>query len=497
MILKNLTNNLILKPLAAQLAAISTRAYDGANQKNISWFTNSSSSANAETLMSLEILRSRARDLSRNNAYAARTITSIASNTIGTGIVHQFKNFDNAVWKKWSESTDCDAHGLHTFNGLQNLIMREIVEAGECLVQKIHSGYNKKNIPLKLRVIESEYLDMNKNGFYNGSNYISQGIEFNSLGQRVAYWIYPYRPENDLGFRHSSVRIPENEIIHVFRCDRAGQSRGITWLSAVMMEFRNLDNYQAAELKRREVSACFAAFIRYTDELPEAIKGTVKKGAEKIIDKIFPGMVAHLEPNQDVTFATPQGDATYDSYISSILRKIAAGMGITYEILSANLSDVNFSSGRMGWLEFQRNIDIWRWHMMIPMFNTKVSEWFLETASIAGYNTKKTEVTYTAAHREMIDPTKEITAMRDAIRSGLKSYPEALRELGYNPFEVISEIDEFNKLIDKYGIILDCDPREVNQQGQIQNQIKNEKVKTKKRKKDDVTNNVSLSNNAA
>lgn len=479
MILKNLTNNLILKPLAAQLATLNTRAYDGANQKNISWFTNSGSSANAETLMSLEILRSRARDLSRNNAYAARTITSIASNTIGTGIVHQFKNFNQKVWKKWSESTDCDADGLHTFSGLQNLIMREIAEAGECLVKKTYGTYNGKNIPLKLRVLSSEHLDMSKNGIFNGDNYISQGIEFNRAGKRVAYWIYPYHPENDLGWRNQSERVPENEIAHIFRCDRAGQSRGITWLSAVMMEFRNLDNYQAAELKRREVSACFAAFIRYTDELPEIIKSSARKGAEKIIDKIFPGMVAHLEPNQDVTFATPQGDATYDPYISSILRKIAVGMGITYEILSANLSDVNFSSGRMGWLEFQRNIDIWRWHMMIPMFNTKVSEWFLETAAIAGHNTTKTEVTYTAAHREMIDPPKEIAAMRDAIRSGLKSYPEALRELGYNPFEVINEIAEFNKLIDKLGIKLDCDARNLTQQGQIQST--NEKVNTKKK----------------
>jgi lambda family phage portal protein len=492
MIIQTLAKILIVRPFAAQIANIVTRAYDGAtHSKNISWFA-SSSTANSETMLSLETLRARARDLSRNNAYATRTITSIASNTIGTGIMHQFKNFDQEVWKKWSESTECDAHGIHTFNGLQNLIMRETAEAGECLVQRIHAGYNGKNIPLKLRVIESEYLDMNRNGFFNGSNYISQGIEFSPLGQRVAYWIYPYHPENDLGWRHTSIRVPANEIIHIFKCDRAGQSRGITWLAPVMMEFRNIDNYQAAELKRREVSACYAAFIRYIDELPEAVKGTLKNGAEKIIDKIYPGMVAHLQPGQDVTFSNPQSDSNYDPFISSVLRKIAVGAGITYEILAGNLSKVNFSSGRMGFLEFQRNIDIWRWHMMIPMFNTKVSQWFLETAAIAGYNTKKAEVTYTAAHREMIDPPKEIAAMRDAIRSGLKSYPEALRELGYNPFEVINEIAEFNKIIDKLEITLDCDPRKVTQQGQFQ-QNKIEKTKSKKRTKSSVKTSDTLS----
>ncbi len=495
MILKNLTNNLILKPLANQVAALTTRAYDGASLKNISWSPSLGTTANSEIYPSLEILRGRARDLTRNNAYAARACTSIASNTIGTGIIHQFKNFKQETWKSWAESTECDADGIHTFNGIQNLIVREVAEGGECLVRKIYGKYNRKNIPLKLRVLSSEYIDMNRHGFYNGDNYISQGIEFNKAGQKVAYWLFPYHPENDLGWRKQSERVPANEIAHIFRCDRAGQSRGITWFSPVMLEFRNLDNYQAAELKRREVSACYAAFIKYMDELPDIIKGNIKKGTDKIIDKIYPGMVAHLQPGQDVTFSNPQSDSTYDPYISSVLRKIAVGMGITYEILAGNLSKVNFSSGRMGFLEFQRNIDIWRWHMMIPMFNSRVSEWFLETASIAGYNVSKAEVTYTAAHREMIDPPKEIAAMRDAIRSGLKSYPEALRELGYNPFEVINEISEFNKIIDKYLIKIDCDPRNLTQQGQIQNIIN--KPKNKKGITDDNKIDASVDTTAA
>lgn len=495
MILKNLTNNLILKPLANKVATIAVRAYDGASLKNIAWSPSIGTTANSEIYPSLEILRSRGRDLTRNNAYAARACTSIASNTIGTGIIHQYKDFKQEIWKSWSESTDCDADGIHTFNGLQNLVMREVIEGGECLVRKVYGKYNGKNIPLKLRVLSSEYIDMNRHGFYNGDNYISQGIEFNKAGQKVAYWLFPCHPENDLGWRKQSERIPASEIAHIFRCDRAGQSRGITWFSPVMLEFRNLDNYQAAELKRREVSACFAAFIKYMDDLSDGLKETIKKNTDKVITKIYPGMVAHLQQGQDVTFANPQSDSNYDQYISSILRKIAIGMGITYEILAGNLSDVNFSSGRMGWLEFQRNIDIWRWHMMIPMFNSKVSQWFLETAAIAGYNTSKTEVSFTAAHREMIDPLKEIAAMRDAIRSGLKSYPEALRELGYNPYEVINEISEFNKIVDKLGIKLDCDPRNLTQQGQIQQA--NNKTKIKKGITDDSKNDASVNKTAA
>lgn len=455
------------------------RSYDGASSSNtINWKTSTSFSPNSEIMMSHEILRDRARDLVRNNAYAARVITSITANTIGTGIMHQFKNLDQKIWDKWANSTQCDADGINTYYGIQGLVLREVAEAGDCFVRKIYSEYNGKNIPLKLRIVESEYLDITKNGFFNGDNYVSQGIEFDPSGKRVAYYIFPYHPENDLGWRHVSERVSSSEIIHVFRPDRAGQSRGITWLAPVLLEFRNLDNYQNAELKRREVSACFAGFIKNPD-LDISLNDKQKKINEFSTFRITPGMVYDLSAGQEITFSSPQGDSSIDAYISSVLRKIAVGMGVTYEILAGNLSQVNFSSGRMGFLEFQRNLDLWRWHMMIPMMCDIVSNWFLETLEISRYSTKKVEINYTAPMREMIDPSTEIDAMKNAIRSGLKSYPEALRELGYNPEKVIEEITEYNKILSSKNIILDCDPSKVSQQGILQMNQENKTTPTK------------------
>ena len=168
------------------------------------------------------------------------------------------------------------------------------------------------------------------------------------------------------------------------------------------------------------------------------------------------------------------------------MRKIAVGLNISYEVLTGDLSRVNFSSGRMGFIEFQRQLESWRWNLTIPMFCSKVSEWFLESAEMAGYNTSKiTHIDYTAPHREMIDPVKETAAMVSAIRSGLKTHKEAVKELGYNPQKIYDEIAEVNAILDEKKIILDSDPRETSQQGIRQNlkEISDKKNKSIKQKK--------------
>ena len=81
----------------------------------------------------------------------------------------------------------------------------------------------------------------------------------------------------------------------------------------------------------------------------------------------------------------------------------------------------------------------------------------------------------------MIDPAKEIAAMKSAIRNGLKSYQEALREQGYNPTKVIQEIAESNKILDENKILIDCDPRRLTDQGMFQN-MNTQKQPTSKEK---------------
>ena len=68
----------------------------------------------------------------------------------------------------------------------------------------------------------------------------------------------------------------------------------------------------------------------------------------------------------------------------------------------------------------------------------------------------------------MVDPIRELPPIIDAVRAGLMSLSEALREQGYNPETVLREIASDNALLDELGLVLDTDPRKTSGQGQAQ-----------------------------
>ena len=448
------------------------RAYEGAVYSNSIKWNAKTSLPNLDTRESLETLRNRARQLVRDNAYAESAVSKIASNTVGSGIVHDFEDKTiQTIFAKWAESTSCDADGVLTYYAMQEIVMRELVEAGECLIRKVWGKYdNGKSVPLKLRILSSEYLDMSKNGFFDGDNYIGQGIEFDKNGNRVAYWIFPFHPENDLGWRQVSVRVPSEEIIHVYKPKRAGQSRGVSWLAPVLLDLKTLSNYEYAELKRKEISSTITGFLIDYDEQPAFGDDDLVKN---LTQSFKPGNIVRLEGGKSLTLTNPQSDANYDQFTTTILRKIAVGMNVSYEMLTGDLSRSNFSSSRMSHLETQRQLELWRHNTIIPLFCEQVSQWFLSMCEFIGLNTSLVEnVAYTAPRRDLVDPIRETHALILSIRNGLISYEEAVKSLGYNPEKLLEEIEEYNKIIDSKNIVLDSDPRKTSQQGIIHSEEK-------------------------
>ena len=448
------------------------RAYEGASKgrRTAGWKT-FGTDANAETNLSLSVLRNRSRDLVRNNGYAAKAVQVIVENTIGTGIVAKIGGSAKGrvksvadVWKRWAESTDCDFDGLHDFYGLQSLAFRSMVEGGDVLIRRVRTGYDQQEIPLQIQILEGDFLDVNKSTIGPKQNTrIIQGVEFDESGKRVAYWLFDKHPGDQTAYRNlQSKRYLAEDIIHLYRVDRAGQWRGVPWAAGAIMTLRDFDEYEDAQLIRQKIAACFAAFV-YDQEPPaETGDGSLN------VDKLEPGIIESLPNGKDIKFASPPGVEGYSDYSRVTLRKVACAFGVTYEALTNDYSNVNFSSGRMGWLEFQRSLEAWRWRIVIPRFCNPIWGWFSDAAALKGINLSGVDPTWTPPRREMIDPSKEIAAQALAIRNGLKSLPATLREGGDDPEEVMNEIAESNKALDKLGLVLDSDPRNVSKGGMTQ-----------------------------
>ncbi len=427
-------------------------------------------------------LRAVARDLVRNNGWAARGVDVLVNNTIGTGITPHYNAASSkaatdrveAAFKRHLDTTDIDADGRHDLYGIQRLAFRTMVESGEVLIRRRRrrpgDGFR---LPFQVQVLEPDFLDHTKQGTVPRSNHlIVDGIEFDRIGRRVAYWLFDQHPGTTLRFasrRMTSKRVPAADVIHLYRADRPGQARGVTWLAPSVVKLNDFQDFDQAQLVRQQVSSCFAVFVHDINadasDVPKVGVETEDTGSGDLAERLEPGLVTSLPPGKDVSFATPPEVTGFEEYSRVSLRAIAAPLGITYEALTGDLTATNFSSGRMGWLEMARNIDVNQHVLFIPGFCRRIEQWCMEPLMVEARLPRDGVVTWGTPRREMIDPTKEVPALIKAIRAGLKTRSDCLREFGFDPVDLYDELQRDNEMADERGLVLDSDPRHTTQAG--------------------------------
>jgi lambda family phage portal protein len=463
--------------------------YDGATtgRRSAGW-TTVSTDANAVLLSSRARLRDNARDLVRNSALAARAVAVISNNTVGRGIiptvampgqagpkVDQLIADLEALLVRHFDTTDCDAVGRQDLYGLQNLIMRTVVESGACLIRRRpRFAADGLPVPFQLQVMEDDFIDSSINGPQTDGTNVVQGVAFTPFGKIAGYWLFPSHPGGSFdistfrGNRASSF-VPASDICHVYATLRPGQIRGVSWFAPVMLQMKDLADFRDAHLMRQKIAACFAAFVKNSTPFDVDPLNPGAPVADPPLESFEPGMIERLGPDEDVQFGTPPQVGDFDPYVKSHQRDIAIGLGISYEALTGDLGGVNFSSGRMGWLEFQRSIDSWRDYMLIPQALAPIGKWFLEAAAlVVGRQATSATINWTSPRREMISPAQEVPAVAKAIRSGLTSLSEEQRKLGFEPRALMEEIAADNQRIDDLGMVLDSDPRKTSGAGLTQ-----------------------------
>lgn len=449
--------------------------YDGARRgRRTDGWMGISTDANSELRSgALGRLRDNSRELVRNNSYARRAVDGIATNVIGVGIRPRFTGeTDQAtdelrqLGAEHFDSTDIDIHGCQTLAGLQEQIMRAVVESGEVIVRRrwrrLSDGYA---LPFQLEILEPDYLDESKDGDLTNGGRIVQGVEFNAIGRRVAYHLFREHPGSRSTYRYpASRRVPAEDVAHVYRVDRPGLVRGVPWLAPVMMRLNDLADYEDAALMTKKVQAAYSVFVT-SDEDGRPGPDDYEDEDDRQ-EQIRPGMIEYLKGGTDVHFPQPPSTSDLPDFIKSNLRGTAAGLGVTYEMLTGDLRGVNYSSGRQGELRFQRSIASWQQNMLIPQLCDPVGRWFTAAVLIVKPQiSRSVKVDWRAPHREMIDLGVEVKAKRDGIRTGLMTLSDQIRAMGKDPDRHFEELAKDKKRLDELGLFLDCDPRKVSLAG--------------------------------
>jgi lambda family phage portal protein len=447
-------------------------AYDGAGHgKRLGNWYPSSSSINALLASSLSTLRTRSHDIVRKNPYAANAVDSIVSNCIGTGIKPQSKAKDAAfrrkiqeLWLHWTD--EADAAGLCDFYGLQSLVLRSVIECGECFV-RLKIDKNNAIVPLKLQVLESEHLDSSKDSVLPNGNIIRSGIEFDKSGKRVAYHLYREHPgESPLltNLNIDFVRIPAKEILHIYKPLRPGQIRGEPWLSNVLLKLHELDQYEDAELVRKKTAAMFAGFVTRLDPESDVFGDQRDAGPGIAFAGLEPGTMQFLDPGEDVKFSSPADvGGTYEAFIKQQLRATAVGLGISYEMLTGDLSSVNYSSIRAGLVEFRRKCGMLQHNLIVfqlcrPIWNRWIELAVLSDAVKIPNDPSFSLVKWIPPGFAWVDPQKEVISQLSAVKAGFKSRTEVISEFGYDIEEIDDEIQKERQREKEMGLIFDSNP---------------------------------------
>lgn len=461
---------------ARAAADILARHYEAAaSGRRTSGWTKSSGDANAVNASAISLLRQHARDLVRNNPFAESALTTIADHAVGWGITAKpARSAPEPVrrrtldwWKAWAETTACDADGRENLYGLQKLVMRTVAESGEVLVRRrLRRPEDNLPLPVQLQVLEPDYLDPLKDNqaLPNGGR-ILQGIEFDPIGRRVAYWLFRTHPGAALsgatGYGQSD-RIPASEILHVYKRKRPGQIRGASWFAPVILRLKDFDTYEDAALMKQKIAACLAVITSDVDGSAPAL-GTADTD-DPTVDTLEPGMILNAPPGRSINVVQPPTISEHQQYAATVLRAIATGLGLTYEDLTGDYANMPFSAARMSRLRHWARVEDWRWNMLIPQFCDPIWRWAMEAAGVMGLEAAPA-AEWSCPPPPMIEPDREGLAYQRNVRTGIMSLSEAIRERGYDPEDLLDELAEDFTRLDKLGLILDSDPRNTTQAG--------------------------------
>lgn len=450
------------------------RNYDAASfgRQNANWRA-VNESAEITDRMSRDVVRARARDMERNSDVANAVISAHKRNVFGAGYRLRVMTKDGKLnkqleklWKKWCKAKNCDVTGTQSFNEMMRMVVKRKKVDGGILILK---RYTKDGIvPLQLQCIEVDELDINHMIPRNKGNRVVGGIEYNTYNKPVGYFICTY--EIDGSINTDPIYVEAKDVIFWYTKHRPSQVREMSDMSATLPRIRDVNEFIRAVAVKERILACLSVFIKRL--LPQAGLGVGREARTEDGKKydyngktVSPGMIMNLNVGDDVEVVNPSGqssDAT--AFTKQQNRMVAAGQGLSYETVSRDMSESNYSSARQGMIEDELTYAEDSEHLIDVM--TEIYESFVISCVLAGkvqiadfWGNKDVylEHNWIKAPKKWIDPKKEAEANKIALNTGQKSWADLAAEQGKDWKEAIDEIAEIMEYGEKHGI----DMREV------------------------------------
>jgi lambda family phage portal protein len=435
-------------------------------------------------------LRNRARDLDRNNDYVISAVNKFTTKVLGekcpvfqSRIKKQRSSTGSAElntplnlrieeeFRKWQDDpASCSSNKSWNFNRILDLCVRTLMVDGEVFIRRIQMARGRSPIKFCLELIEADNLADTYHGDRSG-NPIVNGIEYDEWGAPVAYWFYPYNPNDFLYGKNQNyskgfaepIRYPADEILHLYSPRRVTQGRGVSFFAATISRLRDLVGYEQAVLVGARMRAAVMGFIT-------SVEGEDAWGHENPNNpnaprqySFEPGTIQKLSEGENFELSSPQDPGpNLEGFARHQLRAFAANLGIAFSSLSGDYSQANYSSERANQIDERRGIRRVQ-ELITSSLLTPVTDWWLDAAVLSGAIAvpEKLSVrdyyccyTWRLGGFEWVDPYKDAQAFELQLKNGMTTLQRVLAEKNIDLNTLIEERKYEQALLEDAGIRL-------------------------------------------
>lgn len=452
-----------------------TRQYDAAKNYGANrLYRPRQSSAAQECSESWQAVTNITRDLDRNNPHVAGLKRRFQWSLVGEGnwprpkilkkgAVDKYdfdKNLNIEIlkrWEKWSKKASANGDTIYQ---LQRVAANTFFIDGGVLIRKVY-----KDRGMCLEAIELDQLDSSydREADLKGTRVVD-GIEIDSYNEPIAYYIkrrFPTEANSD------TIRVKAEEIINLFDRERPTQIRGISRLASGAMNLKNIKEFRADTMTLARVATGYGIFI----ETPNPEDGFQEAyDPNDDIEYINPGAVRYLRSGEKATVVNSQHPAAnYADFVKSELMSASVGTGMSYESVSNDGSNTNFSGSRQMML-LERAMSRTTFAIFEEIFYSRIYEWFIENevyfnnlkmSNFEEERERYLSVSWSRPKREWVDPLKDANTAKTEIDMGANTLTEYCEQNGKDIEEVVATKKYEKELFMNAGLLTEEEKKEV------------------------------------
>lgn len=426
-------------------------------------------------------IRARTRDVARCNPIGKAIRKVIGDHVVSHGLEPQLEVDKDRLQISEQQKADWEGEGKAFFERiephadsaqrlnfyqLQRLALMSLIDGGDVFVTYPAVRDTDSPVTPRMHLIEAERIDTPPGSAWDPT--VSMGVKLGEFGQHLGYFVQRGHPgsnrriDPNFDFQPTEKRTQSGmrrpNMSQLTDVERVEQNRGVPFLAAALPELDQVTGYLDETLYAARIHNALTIWFETSD--PYAAQQAMTQdydAATDLAEGLLPVGLRFTPPGHTAKLLGPAVPGQYfDPLIVRLMRIVGMPIGVPYEIFSGDVGEANFSSMRHQWQTLKKVVrylqdllvvPFERWWRLAMLQGWLDGQWGMKLgfARVQQAPMDWLRVSWQYPAMGYIDPTKEVGAQVEAVKVGLASRSEFIKEDGRDPEEVFTKWEAENK----------------------------------------------------